>query len=320
MEIVHANSVNLNGKIFKLLTSFGIYIALVTVIIVFSVLNKSFLTTSNIMNMIVQSSIIAIVGIGQTLVILTGGIDLSVGSVVAFIGIAAGLMMNAGFNVVSVILFSLFIGLVLGFINGSIVAYGGVPSFIVTLGMMGIARGGALAINNGQPIAGFSQNFKKISELYILHVIPIYVFYCIILFALVYILLTKTCFGRHIYALGGNRITAWLSGVNVKRVEVWVYMLCGLFTAFAALMLASRMNYATPTAANDYNTDSIAAVVMGGTAMIGGRGNVLGTFVGALFLGVLRNGLTIINVSDYLQEIIIGIVIILAVFLDRKKD
>lgn len=306
--------------VLKNINTIGIYITFVILFIVFSALNPNFMNGQNLVNIIVQSSIIAIIGVGQTLIILTGGIDLSVGSIVAFTGIFTGLVLKANVSIPIAIFLGLLSGALIGLINGSIVSLGKVPSFVVTLGTMGIFRGAALLINSGQPVSSFSDAFEKISETNFFHVVPIFAIYCIVIYAVIYIVLKRTRFGRHIYAVGGNRQAAWLSGVNVKRVELLIYVLCGLFAAIAGIMLMARMNYASPTAASDYNMDSIAAVIIGGTAMTGGKGSVLGTLVGALFLGMLQNGLTILNVSDYAQQIIIGVVIIAAVFLDRKKE
>jgi ribose transport system permease protein len=260
------------------------------------------------------------VGIGQTLVILSGGINLCVGSTVSFAGIVIGLLLVAGVPIPLAVAVILLIGFLSGIVTGFIIACGKVPSFIVTLGMMGIFTGGTLLANNGNPVSRLPMNFEKLATYNLFGRFPVFMVYLVVLFGAVYIMLKKSVFGRHIYALGGNRTSAWLSGVKTKMVEILVYALCGVFTAFAGIMLTARMNYASPTAASNYAIDSIAAVVIGGTAMNGGKGSILGTLLGAMLLGMLKNGLTMLNVSAYLQQIVIGAVIIAAVFLDGRKE
>ncbi len=301
------------------LKSYSLYIAFLAIFVVFSFMSEYFLSVNNILNIIVQSSILAIIAVGATMVIITGGIDLSVGSIVAFVGIAIGLALNASLPIFIVILIGAIIGIITGMINGSLIAYGRVPAFIATLGMMGIARGGALALNSGKPVAGFPSGFEKIASTS-LGSIPIFVVYCIVIYAIMYIVLTRTKFGRHIYAIGGNRDAARLSGVKVKITELKVYAISGFFAGLGSILLTARLNYATPIAGMGYELDAIAAVVIGGTSLSGGQGNIVGTLVGALILGTLRNGLTILNVPSYYQKIIIGIVIVLAVFADKMKE
>lgn len=305
-------------NIISILGKAGILLAFLSILIVFSILNENFLTPSNIQNIIVQSAIIGVVAVGQTLVILTGGIDLSVGSTVAFTGIICGLMLNSGISIPLAIAISLIVGILLGSINGAVTAFGGVPAFIVTLGTMSIIRGAALYINGGKPVSGFDNSFQQLANINVFNVVPIFVVYLFVIYGVVYFVLNKMPFGRHIYSVGGNKTCAYLSGINVKKIETISYALSGLFAAFAGIMLLTRMNYGTPTAAMEYNTDSIAAVIIGGTAMSGGRGNLLGTLVGALMMAMLKNGLTLLNVSSYLQQIITGVVIILFVFIDKR--
>lgn len=315
MIIEHKNNINIG----KIIGKMGMPIAFIAIFIAFSVLNENFLTPSNIQNIIVQSAIIGIVAVGQTLVILTGGIDLSVGSIVAFIGIICGIFLNNNLGIPYAVILSLLIGALFGLFNGVVTSYGKVPSFIVTLGTMSIIRGAALFINNGKPVSGFSEGFQKLANNNVFASIPIFVIYLFIIYGVIYFILNYLPIGRYIYAVGGNKSCAWLSGISVKKVETLTYVLSGLFAAFAGIMLLSRMNYGTPTAASDYNTDSIAAVIIGGCAMSGGRGSVIGTFLGAIMMAMLKNGLTLLNVSTYLQQIITGVVIILAVFIDKRQ-
>lgn len=306
-------------SVLEIMKSYSLYLAFIVIFITFSLLNKNFLSIDNILNIIVQSSILAIIAVGQTMVILTSGIDLSVGSIVGAVGIGIGLLMVAGIPIPIAVLIGVIIGCALGLINGVIISYGRVPAFIATLGMMGIARGFALVLNEGKPVAGFPQAFEKIASASVGGV-PSFVFYTLIIYFIMFIILERTKFGRYIYAIGGNRDVARLSGVKVKVVETIVYVFSGLFAGLGAILLTARLNYATPIAGQGYETDCIAAVVIGGTSMSGGQGRIIGTLVGALMLGILRNGLTIVNVSSFFQQIIIGAVIIIAVFADKLNE
>lgn len=303
----------------EILKSYSLYLAFLVIFIVFSLLNENFLSINNVLNIIVQSSIIAIIAVGQTMVILTSGIDLSVGSIVGAVGIGIGLLMVAGVSIPVAVVIGVIMGAAFGLINGVIISYGRVPAFITTLGMMGIARGFGLALNEGKPVAGLPMAFEKIASASIWG-IPSFVFYTLIIFVIMFVVLERTKFGRHIYAIGGNRDAARLSGVKVKVVETIVYLFSGLFAGLGAVLLAARLNYATPVAGNGYELDTIAAVVIGGTALSGGQGRIIGTLLGALMLGILRNGLTIVNVSSFFQQIIIGSVIIIAVFADKLNE
>jgi len=305
--------------VFEIVKSYSLYLAFLVIFIVFSLLNENFLSINNVLNIIVQSSIIAIIAVGQTMVILTSGIDLSVGSIVGAVGIGIGLLMVAGVSIPVAVVAGVIMGSLFGLINGVIISYGLVPAFITTLGMMGIARGFGLAMNEGKPVAGLPMEFEKIASASV-GGIPSFVFYTLIIYVIMFIILERTKFGRHIYAIGGNRDAARLSGVKVKVVEMFVYLFSGLFAGLGSVLLTARLNYATPVAGTGYELDTIAAVVIGGTALSGGQGKIVGTLVGALMLGILRNGLTIVNVSSFFQQIIIGAVIIIAVFADKINE
>jgi len=313
------NQTEVRKPVFELIKSYSLYLAFMVIFVAFSLLNKNFLSINNVLNIIVQSSIIAIIAVGQTMVILTSGIDLSVGSIVGAVGIGIGLLMVSGVAIPVAVVGGVIMGAAFGLINGAIIGYGRVPAFIATLGMMGIARGFGLALNKGQPVAGLPQAFEKIASASVWG-IPSFVFYTLIIYVIMFIFLERTKFGRHIYAIGGNRDAARLSGVKVKLVEMLVYMFSGLFAGLGAVLLTARLNYATPVAGTGYELDTIAAVVIGGTALSGGQGRIIGTLVGALMLGILRNGLTIVNVSSFFQQIIIGSVIIIAVFADKLNE
>ena len=300
-----------------------LYIGAIAIILVFTVAchlsGKEFLTIVNIQNIIKQSSVIAVTAIGASLVILTGGIDLSVGSVVAFVGISGGMMLKGGASIPEVVVISLLVGASFGLISGMLVSYGKVPAFIATLGMMNVARGLALLINAGKPISGLSSDLKLLMN-YKLVGIPISIVYVFVLYMLIIVLMSYTRFGRHVYALGGNPSAAKLAGVNIKRVELLCYVLAGVLSAVGGIMLLSRLSYADPNAGTGYEMNAIASAVIGGISLSGGRGKMANTLVGALILGALTCGLQILNISTYWQTIITGAVIIAAVYADKSKE
>jgi len=301
-----------------------LYLGAVAIILIFTVLcgtqGKNFLNFQNIQNIIKQSSVIAITAIGMSLVILTGGIDLSVGSVVGFVGIACGLLLKGGMALPLVILVALAIGALVGLINGVTISRGKVPAFITTLGTMQIMRGLALIINSGKPVSGLGKSGVKVLMNHEILGIPVCIYYVFIFYALIILVMNYTKFGRRVYALGGNPNAAKLAGINIKKVETLVYVLGGLFAAVAGIMLLSRLSYADPNAGSGYEMNAIAAVVLGGTSMSGGRGKIGNTLVGALILGTLTCGLQILNISSNFQTVITGLVIIAAVYADKTKD
>jgi ribose transport system permease protein len=307
-------------NILEILNKFKTGIGLLILVIVLSFMSPYFLTIPNILNIIRQVSIIAIVSFGMTMVILTGGIDLSVGSMLAFAGaVSAGMMVNSGFNVFLAILIGLAAGTALGFFNGLAVAKAKLPAFIVTLAMMTVARGFTLIYTNGRPISGFNETFRFFGAGY-LGRIPIPVVIMFIFLTIIYILLKKTPLGRYIYAIGGNETATKLSGINTDKIKIAVYALNGFLAAVSGIILTSRLNSAQPMAGEGYELDAIAAVVLGGTSLSGGSGTVIGTIVGALIIAVLNNGLNLLNVSSFYQLVAKGAVILLAVFLDRKSQ
>jgi ribose transport system permease protein len=305
-------------KITFILRNYGMFIGFGIIFVIFSLSSEYFLDVYNLMNILVQSSLIAIIAVGQTFVILTGGIDLSVGSIVALTSVSTGMMLTAGVPIPLAILFGVLVGLGAGLVNGITVAFGKVPAFIVTLGMMSIARGGALAMNSGKPVSGLPFEFERIASAEFFG-IPIFAIYMLVIYAVGYFILYKTRLGRHIFAIGGNREATKLSGVNVPFNEMMAYAVSGVLAGLGGVLLTARLNYATPISGNAYELDTIAAVVIGGTCLAGGEGGLIGTLIGALLLGTLRNGLTLLNVVSYYQQIIIGVVIVLAVFYDRMK-
>ena len=304
----------------EFLNKFKTGIGLLILVIVLSFMSPYFLTIPNILNIIRQVSIIAIVSFGMTMVILTGGIDLSVGSMLAFAGaVSAGMMVNSGFNVFLAILIGLAAGTALGFFNGLAVAKAKLPAFIVTLAMMTVARGFTLIYTDGRPISGFNETFRFFGAGY-LGRIPIPVVIMFMFLIVIYVLLKKTPLGRYIYAIGGNETATKLSGINTDKIKIAVYALNGFLAAVSGIILTSRLNSAQPMAGEGYELDAIAAVVLGGTSLSGGSGTVIGTIVGALIIAVLNNGLNLLNVSSFYQLVAKGAVILLAVFLDRKSQ
>jgi len=315
------NENNISKKNFlEIINKFKTGIGLLILVIVLSFLSPYFLTIPNVLNIIRQVSIIAIVSFGMTMVILTGGIDLSVGSMLAFSGaITAGMMVNSGLNVFLAILIGLAAGTALGFFNGLAVAKAKLPAFIVTLAMMTIARGFTLIYTDGRPISGFTETFRFFGAGY-LGRIPIPVVIMFIFLIIIYILLKKTPLGRYIYAIGGNETATKLSGINTDKIKIAVYALNGFLASVSGIILTSRLNSAQPMSGEGYELDAIAAVVLGGTSLSGGSGTVIGTIVGALIIAVLNNGLNLLNVSSFYQLVAKGAVILLAVFLDRKSQ
>ncbi|PTV98499.1 ribose ABC transporter membrane protein [Halanaerobium saccharolyticum] len=304
----------------EILNRFKTGIGLLALVIVLSFMSPYFLTVPNLLNVVRQVSIIAIISFGMTMVILTGGIDLSVGSMLAFAGaISAGMIVNTGLNVYLAILIGLAAGTALGLFNGLAVAKAKLPAFIVTLAMMTVARGFTLIYTNGRPISGFDETFRFFGAGYI-GAIPVPVIIMFLLLIVIYILLKKTPLGRYIYAIGGNEKATKLSGINTDKIKIAVYALNGFLAAVSGIILTSRLNSAQPMAGEGYELDAIAAVVLGGTSLSGGSGTVIGTIVGALIIAVLNNGLNLLNVSSFYQLVAKGGVILLAVFLDRKSQ
>ena len=296
------------------------FIGLILIIVIITALNPGFLSVSNLMNVLRQVSINALIAFGMTFVILTGGIDLSVGATLALTGAVTAGMMASGIDPIFAMLLGLLLGAVLGAINGFIIAKGKVAPFIATLATMTIYRGLTLVYTDGRPISGLgdSLTFQMLGKGYFLG-IPVPVVTMIISFGILYFILKKTTFGRRVYAVGGNEEASILSGINADRIKIYVYSLLGLLAALASLILTSRLNSAQPTAGEMFELDAIAAVVLGGTSLTGGRGWIVGTLIGALIIGVLNNGLNLIGVPSFFQQVVKGAVILLAVLLDRKK-
>ncbi len=297
----------------------GPLIGLIALVIIISIMNSGFLRTANIFNLLRQVSINALIAFGMTFVILTGGIDLSVGSILALSSVIMAKMLASGVNPVIAIIAACIIGLLLGAVNGIVIAYGKVAPFIATLATMTIYRGLTLVITKGNPITGLGDSFifQVFGKGYV-WIIPVPVITMAIAFAILYVILNKTPFGRKVYAVGGSEKVSYLVGIDIKKIKVAIYSLTGMLVALSGAILTSRLNSAQPTAGESYELDAIAAVVLGGTSLSGGKGNIFGTLVGALIIGTLNNGLNLLGVSSFYQMVVKGIVILLAVLADRK--
>ena len=293
----------------------GTLSGLLGLMVVLWILTPHFLTVSNLLNVAEQATIIAIVAVGMTFVIITGGIDLSVGSVLAFAGVVMASALHSGVPLPLALLIGLGVGLLCGVINGLLITIGRLPPFIATLGMMSVARGAALMFTEGRPISGFSEGFRSIATGEILR-IPAPVVIMIVVYLIAHFVLRRTKLGRYTYAIGGNEEAALLSGINVRLNKTMVYGIAGLLSGLAAILLTARLNSAQPIAGMSYELDAIAATVIGGTSLLGGEGTISGTLIGAMIMAVLRNGLNLLSVSSFFQQVVIGSVIIFAVLID----
>ena len=286
----------------------------------FSFTARNFLTQKNLLNIALQTSIIAIVAIGQTYTITGGGIDLSVGSVVGLSSIVVSMLLVHDVSIPIAILMAIAAGLTCGAINGFIIAYGGSAPFIATLGMLSIARGIVYVACDGVPITGLPSEFSVLGAGRAFGTIPVPIIILSVLAVVMGIIFHKSKFGRHIFALGSNENTAYLSGVNTKKVKFMMYLCCSLMAAIAGIILTSRVISGQPNSGEAYETDAIAAAVIGGASMSGGQGSIIGTLIGALMMGVLNNGLNLLGLSYFYQKIAIGMVIIAAVYIDMLRS
>lgn len=320
----------MNRKTFiEQIARFQSFLALALMVIALSLASNNFLTVDNTMNVLRQISINLCLSLGMTLVILSGGIDLSVGSVLALAGaVAAGLLKNGlalprfnllvQFTVPGAIVAGIGVGSVLGWFNGLAVTRFKLPPFVATLGMLSIARGLTMLWTGGFPVTGLGNDFGRLGTGHALG-IPMPVWISAALVALFIVVTRRTRFGRHLYAVGGNERAATLSGLAVPRIKIMVYTLGGGMAAVAGLLVTARLDSATPNAGLGYELDSIAAVVIGGTSLSGGRGSILGTVLGCLIIGVLNNGLFLLDVSPFWQQVVKGFVILAAVAVDKAS-
>jgi ribose/xylose/arabinose/galactoside ABC-type transport system permease subunit len=309
-------------KISAFLGKYGIYIVFILVCIIMSLGSPAFMTRMNVLNVLRQVSINGIIAIGMTFVIITGGIDLSVGSVLGLSSIVMTSFALPGQSIPIAIMIGVLVGLACGLFNGITISYGGVPPFIATLGMLTVARGLTFLYNDGRPIIGLSDEYTAIGS-GVVAGIPVPVIMFLIVAILGFFMLKFTKFGRHIYAVGGNELAAQVSGINTKRVKTLVYLICGGLASISGLILSSRVMTGSPVAGEGFELDAIAAVVIGGASLSGGIGSIPGTIVGTLLIGVMSNGLDLLRVSSYYQNIAKGAIIIIAVLIDvqtKKKN
>ncbi|CUS25754.1 Ribose xylose arabinose galactoside ABC-type transport system, permease component [Paucilactobacillus oligofermentans DSM 15707 = LMG 22743] len=300
----------------------GPLVALLVLVIFVSVLNSSFLNINNIMNLLQQISINALIAFGMQFVILTAGIDLSVGSILALSGAFMAQLILMGCPPIFAFAIGMITGAIFGAVNGVLIAYGKAAPFIATLATSAIFRGATYVLTNGNPITGKTMNndfsFLFLGQGYLFGV-PFQVYVMVVLYALAYLLLHKTTFGRKTYAVGGNEKAAFVAGVNTKKITIWIYIIAGFLSSVAGMILTSQLSSAQPDAGTGYEMDAIAAVVLGGTSLAGGKGKMFGTLIGALIIGVLNNGMNLLGISSFYQQIVKGIVILIAVLLDRKQ-
>jgi ribose transport system permease protein len=298
----------------------GILLGLFVLCVVLSFLSPYFLTTDNILNVLRQICTNTIIAFGMTFVIISGGIDLSVGSIMAVVAImTTAFIADMGLPVPFAVILGLGIGVLFGLFNGILVSKAKMAPFIVTLASSSIARGIAYIYSGGRPIRVSDTSFSMIGSGFI-GPISLPIIYMIAIFVVLSIVMYKTIFARHVFAIGGNRIAAEFSGVKIAKVEINVYILSGFLAAFAGLVISSRMFTGQPTIGNGAELDAIAATVIGGTSFNGGSGSLIGALIGSLLIGILNNGLNIMNVDSFWQEVLKGIVIICAVYFDSLRD
>lgn len=310
----------INGAKAFIRSNIGILAGLVVLCIVIAVLNPNFLTSNNLLNVLRQTSTNLYLALAMTMVIILGGIDLSVGSVMAVSGVVTAMLIALfGAPLIVAVAAGLLVGTLFGALNGYVAATTIIPPFIITLATLNIGRGAAYVLTDGQPVRVMSDSFNFIGSGYIGGFLPTPVLYSIIFVIICYLIMNKTRLGRYIYAVGGNPEAARFSGINIKRVKFFAYTFSGFMAGFAGIVLASRMFSGQPTAGVAAELDAIAAVVLGGTSMTGGYGRIGGTVIGALIIGVLSNGLNLIGVSSFWQYIVKGIVILIAVYADVLK-
>jgi len=297
----------------------AIFIALILISLFIALMAPQFRTAKNIYLVSRQISFVAIVALGELFVILTSGIDLSVGSTVGLTGMITGLALAAGIHPIIALPIGVLSGVLIGIFNGAVIAYVGITPFIVTLGALSMGRGLSLVLTKGNPIIEMPNTFFFLAQSDVLG-IPTPVIIAAIIAAIVHVILTYTAFGRRIYAIGGNEQATALSGVDVKKIKLKIYAICGLMAGIVGVLLVARFNSAQPATGKGWELDAIASTVIGGTSLSGGVGTVLGVLIGATIMGVIRNGLVLMQVSAYWQDFIIGGIIVLAAVVDRIKN
>lgn len=310
-------SKHINAKDF--IRNYGIIIIFLAVVSILCIVSPTFRQPRNLLNVWKQAAVNGILAMGMMIVVLTGGIDLSLGAIVGVAGVCSAMVGHPDqFPLIVPILTSVLVGAVVGLANGVGVAYGNLPPFIITLGTMSLARGAALVISKGSPVINLSKNMVATATNNLFS-IPLLSYYLMVVVALIAFSLNKTVFGRHVYLVGGNSIAAKVSGIDVKKTLVGVYTISGILAGFCGMLMASRTNQGNPNMGQSYEMDAVTAVVIGGVSMAGGSGNWYGVVIGALFIAVIENGLTIFSVDPNWKQIVKGAIIIGAVLLDVKS-
>ena len=306
----------MKDKIFRIINKkpyIFAFIGFLLIFIIIAIISPNFLTSSNLISITRQVAINAILACGMTFVILTGGIDLSVGSASALNATVIALLLKNNFPVIPTLIFSLILGCIIGAINGFFVTKTKLPPIIVTLSMMEITRGTALLLTGGYPVSGYKADINFIGS----GNVPLYI--VIFVFIIAWIFLTYTSSGRYIYAIGGNKEAVKLSGIHANKYELMAYIICGLTTAIAGIILVARTGSGQPNAADGFELNAIASVVLGGTSINGGYGHIYGTLIGAFTLGLINNGLNLLNINPFTQQVVKGIIIIVAILIGLKK-
>jgi ribose/xylose/arabinose/galactoside ABC-type transport system permease subunit len=313
-------SVERMTKFLSIILKNKVIVALFLLCLFFSISSGEFLKINNILNIFLQSAIMGVVSIGMTYVIITAGIDLGVGSVVAVTGMIIASMVNSGVPIIVTILVGLLIGMACGIINGFFITRFNLAPFIVTLGMMAAARSITLVYSDAQTISVYKDPFLQLLRTGSVVGIPVMILITIVLFLIANYILSNTVFGRHVYAIGSNKKAANVSGINVKRIEMMVYIIAGILAGVGGLMMTARLGSGTPLAGVNLELMAIAAVVIGGTSLSGGRGTIFGTLIGVLLINVLNTGMNLMNISSNYQGLIMGSVIILAALIDSLSN
>ena len=304
-------------KASDIFAKYGIVFVLLALIIVFSIMSPIFLRVENLLNILTQVSVVGIVAVGMTMVLITGGIDLSVGSIIGVACVLIAELLLNGVNTILAVVITLIVGTLLGTLNGFFINEVQIPPLIATLGMMTSLRGVAYLITGGMPVFGFSSDITVLGQSGLYGWIPVPVIIMSIVFILGYLFMEKTKHGRYIYGVGGNEEATRLSGINVKKIKYIVYSISGLLCALAGIVLLARINSGQPKAGSGYEMDVITAVVLGGVSISGGEGRIGFVVIGVLFMGILTNGMILLNVQEYVQWVIKGMALLMAVGFDR---
>ncbi|MCL6444066.1 MAG: ABC transporter permease [Alicyclobacillus sp.] len=316
-EVTPSRSVKLLAR--RFLNSSLVVVALIVLVVIFTIATPHFLTARNLFNILQAVAVVGILTVGQVFVIITAGIDISQGSIVGLVGVVSALMMTHGVSVWLSILAGLAVGAVVGIVNGLLVAVAGIQPFISTLGTMSVASGAALIVTNGQPVFGIPASVSNFGSNGIFSIFPDTAITMIILAVWAHLFLSKTKYGRYTYAVGSNPLSARLSGLRVRRQLMWVYVVSGVASAIGGIIMVAWVDSALPTAGTNYELNSIAAVVIGGASLFGGEGTVLGSMIGALLMAVLSNGAQLLGISSYWQNVLLGMVVLAAVYIDRLR-